>query len=37
VALALGGGLTAIVGGFLGGHLSTARPTALRASADITG
>jgi uncharacterized membrane protein len=35
VALALGGGITAIAGGFLGGHLSTARPTALRASADV--
>jgi uncharacterized membrane protein len=35
VALALGGGVTAIAGGFLGGHLSTARPTALRASANL--
>jgi hypothetical protein len=35
VALALCGGITATAGGFLGGHLSTARPTALRAGADL--
>jgi hypothetical protein len=34
VALGIGGGLTATVGGFFGGHLSTARTTALRASTD---
>jgi uncharacterized membrane protein len=35
VGLAISGGLTATVGGYFGGHLSTARRTALRASADI--
>lgn len=34
ITLGLLGGCTATVGGFLGGHLSTARNTALRATAD---
>jgi uncharacterized membrane protein len=34
VALGIAGGCTATAGGFLGGHLSTARNTALRATAD---
>lgn len=35
VVLGLAGGLTAIVGGFLGGHLSTDRGVAVRSSADV--
>jgi uncharacterized membrane protein len=34
VLLGIAGGVTATVGGFFGGHLSTARDTALRATAD---
>lgn len=37
VALGITGGLLATVGGFFGGHMSTARDTALRASATATG
>ncbi len=35
VALGVAGGLTAIVGGFLGGHLATDRGVAVRSSADV--
>lgn len=37
VVLAVTGGVLATCGGFLGGHLSTARDTALRSSATATG
>jgi uncharacterized membrane protein len=37
VAFGLTGGVLATVGGFFGGHMSTARDTALRASATATG